>query len=159
MEGKKMDFEMIINCKITCVWMRVRDKILHLVSFFLWAILLTVLFRIEAKELLNFITSFYLAMVFLVCGLLLTWSHYQKSVFSFVRKRQNRRARFTALPPKATAEYFFMEEMQVCALQREKSTIIQHGKDGLASSLLFHNYSLRNSASLKKITARFYAAA
>lgn len=142
-----MDLEMIINCKVPCVWMRTRDKILHLLSLLMWVTLLVLLFRIETAEVVKFFSSFYIAMVFLVGGLLVAWSHYRKTAFRFLTKKQNRRTRYTSLAPEIAAEYFCLDEQQVCALQREKSTLVQHGKDGDTCSLGFH-YHARNSTML-----------
>lgn len=154
-----MDLEIIINCRVTCAWMRMRDNLLVLFSGLLWATLLVVLLRIEAQEFLSFIASFYLAMVFLVSGLLLAWSQYRKSVSQFISKKTNRRARYTAVAPKATAKYFLMEEKQVRALQHEKSTVVQHGQDGHPYSLLFYNHSLLHSVPFKMKMAQYHAAA
>ena len=154
-----MDLEMIINCRVTCMWMRMRDGLLLLFSGLLWATLLVVLFRIEVQEFLGFISSFYLAMVFLVTGLLLSWSQYRKSISRLVSKKTNRRTRYTAVAPRATAKYFLMEEKQVRALQREKSTVVQHGQDGHPSFLLFHTHSLMHSVPFKKKIAQYHAAA
>lgn len=142
-----MDLEMIINCKVPCIWMRTRDKILHLLSLWMWVALLVMLFRIETAEVVKFFSSFYIGMVFLVGGLLAAWSHYRKTAFRLLTKKQNRRMRYIALAPEIAAEYFCLEEQQVCALQREKSTRIQHGKDGDTCSLGFH-YHARNSTVL-----------
>ncbi len=134
-----MDTKMIINCRAPCVWTRLRDKILYLLSLLLWTTLLLLLFRVEISELVYFFTSFYLVMVLLVTVLLVAWSHYRKTVFHFFATKQNRRTRFTLLRPHVAAKYFCIEEKYLCVLQYEKSTVIRHGKDGHISSVLFHH--------------------
>lgn len=76
-----MDLEMIINCKIPCVWMPTRDKILRLLSLLMWVTLLVLLVRIETAEVVKFFASSYIAMVFLIGGLLTAWPHYRKAAF------------------------------------------------------------------------------
>lgn len=142
-----MELEMIINCKVACGWMRIRDKILYFLSLLLWITLLGLLFELETAEVVKFFSSFYIGMVFLVGGLLLAWSHYRKTVFRFVTKKENRRTRYRALAPAIAAKYFCLDEQQVCALQREKSTLVKHGKDGDTCAVGFH-YHARNSTLL-----------
>lgn len=154
-----MESEMIIYCKAQSAWMRARDKLLYCVSILLWVALLSVLLRLEAQEILKFISSFYLAMVFSVAGLLFGWSRYRKSIFRIITRKYNRRTRYTALSQSTTAKYFFIEEGQLCVLQKEKGAIIQHGNDSYLPSMLFHNHSLLQSASFKKKMARYHAAA
>lgn len=154
-----MDLEMIINCRVTCTWMRARDHALHILSVLLWVALLLALYHMKGQELLSFISSFYLTMLFVVSGLLLLWSHYCKLVTGLPSNNVSRRTRCTSLAPKTTAEYFLMEETQVRALQCVKSTVVQHGPDGHPSSLLFHNHSLLQSVSFKNKMAQYDAAA
>lgn len=154
-----MDLEMIINCKVPCVWMRTRDKILHLLSLLMWVTLLILLFRIETAEVVKFFSSFYIAMVFLIGGLLAAWSHYRKAAFRFLAKKRNRRMRYSALAPAIAAEYFCLEEQQVRALQREKSTRVQHGKDGDMCPLGFHYHAPDASLLLTRNQAPYRAAA
>ena len=154
-----MNSEMIINCRAPCIWMRVRDKILYFISLLLWVTLLPLLFRVEISELIYFFTSFYLAMVLLVSMLLVAWSHYKKTVFRSLAKKQDRRTRYTLLHPHAAAKHFSLEEKHLCALQHEKSTVVQHGKDGHVSSVVFHNHAIAPPALFTKDNAWYCAVA
>lgn len=136
-----MDFEMIINCKVRCIWTRMRDNLFVVLSLGMWATLVVLFFRMDAVEVIQFFSSFYLAMVFIVGTLLLTWSQYCKTVFRYLTKERNRRARSIALTPGVTARYFCIEERQVYSLQHKKSTLVQHGKESDATPKFFHYHS------------------
>lgn len=154
-----MELEMIINCKVPCVWMRTRDQILQLLSLAMWSALIVLLFRIESFEWVKFISSLYIAMVILVSGLIMAWSHYRKIVFQFLTKKKNRRTRYTSLAPGITAKHFYMEEKLVRALQQKKCTLIQHCKDGDASFILFLKPSSTPSVLLPKSKVLYSEAA
>lgn len=136
-----MDFEMIINCKVRCIWTRMRDNLFFILSLALWGTLIALFVRMDAVEVIQFFSSFYLVMVFIVGGLLLAWSQYRKTVFRYLAKERNRRTRSTALAAEVTARYFCIEEKQVYSLQHKKSTLVQHGKESDAIPIFFHYHS------------------
>lgn len=133
-----MDFEMIINGKVRCIWTRMRDNLFVILSLALWVTLVVLFIRMDTVDVIQFFSSFYLVMVFIVGGLLLAWSQYCKTVFRNLSKERDRRARSIPLTPGVTARYFCIEEKQVYSLQHKKSTLVQHGKESDAIPKLFY---------------------
>lgn len=121
-----MSAELIINCKVACRLMRMRDNVLFLLSWILWATMILALYHTEFK---GFVSLAYVSVVATVAGAFFLWSHFRKAVFRY-SKRPDRRSGHPRLTPAMVAGYFGMEEERLRAMQQERYTSIQHLQDG-----------------------------
>ena len=128
-----MSAELIINCKVACRWVRMRDNVLFLLSCTLWATMIFALYHMKFRV---FSALVYISVVATIASIFLLWSHFRRAVFKHSKKEPDRRSGHPRLGVAPVAGYFGMEEAYLRAMQQEKHTSIQHlqDEDGMAVS-------------------------
>lgn len=151
-----MNSGLIINCKVACRWMRVRDNVLIFFSGILWVAMILALYQTEFRD---FVSFGYAGVIVTIGGIIFLWSHFRKAAFRYSKKRPDRRSGYARLSPATVAGYFDMEEEYLGAMQQEKYMSIQHLQDG--HIIVVSSYNLVKSPVLapKKCVARWRAAA
>ena len=151
-----MSSELIINCRVACRWLRMRDNVLCLLSGILWIAMILTLYRMEFKGLASLT---YVGVVAAIGGAFFIWSRFRKAVSRYSKKRLDRRSHSTRLAAATVAGYFGMEEEYLCAMQQEKYTSIQYLQDGYVAAVSSPSRPKIPALVSKRFNARLRAAA
>lgn len=137
-----MNSEMVICRKVSCKWIGLRDKVLFLLSWLLWAATLFAVWKVELSN-SNILT--YLGAIMALGGLFLVWSQFNKIYFLYSSRKKGRRPDCKPLESETVAAYFDVKAKYLCGMYGEKHVVISHSESGHVSGMLSQDQPMGNA--------------
>lgn len=120
-----MTSAMIIEHKVSCAWLRSRDLVIFLVSWFLWSALLATVPRADFSVVF---ALQYGTMLTAIGAMFFAWSHLHR-VYADYSAFAGRRSD-AVLPADALANHFGIDVARLAAIQQGKRLVILHSSAG-----------------------------
>lgn len=146
---------MIIEHKISCVWLRSRDAALLLISGLLWGTLIATL---PSAEFTRVSPNAYVAIVLTIIATCLAWSQISKLYFRFYAQLEDRR-HDAVVRTDAIAAHFGVELARLLAMQQEKNVVIHHSVGGQIATIAGNSLVPSNLQAVDSSHAPFSQAA